>query len=373
MQDIDLNMKNNFRQARHKLVILYLLIIGAIIGIFSLLIVYQVHDSFSDPAVQTNNEIQVTVAEARDIAKRLQPGKEIVETEYEIEQGVLYFTMGYADESEVKVNILSGETFVEENDDSLWVTLFDDFEEKVGWIALVVFALASLLSVFVANRTLRPIAENIRLHKQFISDVAHELRNPLAALHARIESVIRSGASLFKKEIFDDLLQETKRLITMSENILMLEKNEVREKQVAPQSVTTTISRVCGRLEHTRVEKQISIITTLDTELLPIDIHDLEAILYNILHNALKFTPPHGTITILWQKKKLTVQDTGIGIADADKERVFDRFYKADSARTDEGSGLGLSLVREIVDWYGGTIEVTDVLPQGMSITIQFK
>ena len=92
------------------------------------------------------------------------------------------------------------------------------------------FLLAALASVYVANNTLAPIARNMKKQKQFIGDAAHELRNPLAALHARIESALRVGGHHIKKEVLDDLLSETKRLISLSEALLALERGEQKKK-----------------------------------------------------------------------------------------------------------------------------------------------
>ncbi len=366
-------MTNNFTHARFKLTMQYLLIVGGVIILFSLLIIYQANDSFSDPAVPTDEEIKISVSEAKNIAETLYPNKEIIGTEYEIERGVLYFTMAFADESEVKVNLLTGTIAPPRVEDNVLASFVDDFEEKVGWIALIVFMLASFLCTFIVQRNLSPIAENIRLHKQFVSDVAHELRNPLAALHARIESVVRTNVANEKSEVLTDLLAETKHLIVMSESLLAFEKNEKKAKQIAPQSVAHCVDSVLRRLEQLQKGKQITVQTNIDSKELMIDRGDLETILYNLLHNAFKFTLPSGVITIVWANHMLSISDTGIGIAKEDIVHIFDRFYKADSSRTEEGNGLGLSLVKEISERYNAKIKVSSTLGKGSLITIQFK
>ena len=218
MQAIDLNMNNDFTYARWKLVTLYLLIIGSIILIFSLLIVYQAGDSFSDPAVKSSSDVLFSATEAENKARDLFTEKKVVETEYEIENGVLYYTVLFDDETEVKIDLLTGSAYVPEEKDNFIETFTDDFEERVGLIAFVLFVSASLLCIYVANLTLIPVAKSIRKQKQFVSDAAHELRNPLAALHARIESALLPGTE-FETDIFEDLLSETKRLVSLSENL----------------------------------------------------------------------------------------------------------------------------------------------------------
>jgi two-component system phosphate regulon sensor histidine kinase PhoR len=106
---------------------------------------------------------------------------------------------------------------------------------------------------------------------------------------------------------------------------------------------------------------------------LRIDQGDIETILYNLIHNALKFTPNNGVIKITWVKKQLSISDSGIGISKENIPHLFERFYKADLSRTNEGSGLGLTIVKEITDRYGAKITVSSNLGEGTTITVRFK
>lgn len=365
-------MINDFKKARLNLVALYLCIIGSIIALFSFLIVYQANDSFSDPSVSTDAEILLSVEEAKTIAERLFPHETILETEYEIENGILYFTLIFGNEKEVKVDLLTGEVVIPDENMGIIETLSDDFEEMVVWIALLVFLLASLVSVFVANKTLQPIAQNIRKQKQFISGVAHELRNPLAALHARIESVLRSGGNDTKQEVLEDLLKETKTLIVLSEDLLLLEKGEERISRPQSLVIPNYISRIIQRIQHDIDQKKITVRTDISTEQLTIDPHDLEIFLYNLVHNAVKFTPTGGDVSITWRNMMLTIKDSGIGIAPEHIEHIFNRFYKANTARNDAGNGLGLALVKEIIERYHAKIVVSSTPGQGTTMSIQF-
>lgn len=370
---IALTMNNDFTTARRSLITTYLLIVGSVIVLFSSLVVYQTHDSFSDPVVKTDAEIVIGAHEARFIAETIRPGAVFEESEYEIERNELYFTVSFADDSEVKVNLMNGEAHVPEDESGFVETLTDDFEEIVGWIALVVFLLAALASIYVANKTLAPIARNMKKQKQFISDAAHELRNPLAALHARIESALLVGGRESKKEVLDDLLGETKRLISVSEALLALERGEQKKKRVEIQSVHSVLMRTIERLQPLLKEKNISVATEIEREVLHIDIYDLETILYNLLHNAIKFSNTGSAITVSWTNKKLSVSDTGIGISVEHISNIFDRFYKVDTARGGGGSGLGLALIKEIADVYGATMDVKSAVGKGSTFSIAFK
>lgn len=372
MQAIDLNMNNDFTYARWKLVTLYLLIIGSIILIFSLLIVYQAGDSFSDPAVKSSSDVLFSATEAENKARDLFTEKKVVETEYEIENGVLYYTVLFDDETEVKIDLLTGSAYVPEEKDNFIETFTDDFEERVGLIAFVLFVSASLLCIYVANLTLIPVAKSIRKQKQFVSDAAHELRNPLAALHARIESALLPGTE-FETDIFEDLLSETKRLVSLSENLLALERVEHTVRQSELLDIQEVVSDVLSRLQFHITDKHLQVIINIDNTGLNFYRLDFETILYNLLHNAIKFSRVNGTISITWTNHSLAIADNGIGIAQEKLPYIFDRFYKADIARSEEGSGLGLALVREIIDRNRGTISVLSTNTTGTTITIQFK
>ena len=372
MQGIALNMGTDLSRARLKLVGIYLLIIAGVVTLFSLLIIYQATDSFSRPTVITLHDTTINASNAIKKAQLLAPYTKIVKTEYEIVNGVLYFTISFVDGREVKVDLLTGESVIPEESGGVWAFMTKDFDRVVGWIGLGIFLLAGLLSIFVANQTLTPISRNIRKQKEFVSGAAHELRNPLAALHARIESTLRVNGGEVSREVLEDLLSETKRLIGLSEALLSFEKQERKKKNVHPESVLDSSIVVLAQVAHMAKEKHIRMETTISKDMLTIDSEDLQMIVYNLIQNAIKFTPQNGTVSIFWNDKTLRVSDTGSGIPQENIPYIFDRFYKVDSARTSEGNGLGLALVKECVETYGGTIRVQSVLGKGTTFTVVF-
>ncbi len=314
----------DFKQARKKLVLLYLLIMAGIISLFSFLLIGQLEERDEIQSLSQNSQIMTP----------------------EPEEG------------------------------GLIETLTDDLGEVIWWIALLMFLISALASFLIAHYTLKPIASSIEKQKRFMGDAAHELRNPLAAIHSTLESALRDPRkSSGDKEILGDLLSETKRLIAISESLLDIERQAGKKLHAEDISLEEVLSAVLLRIKPLLEEKHIHLIKEVGSAYLHIDKEDLHTILYNLLSNAVKFSHDKGTISVVWKDEKLTIKDNGIGIAEKHVPHIFERFYKADPARgfTYAGSGLGLALVREIVQKYEGKIEVESVLSQGTTFTISFS
>jgi signal transduction histidine kinase len=134
------------------------------------------------------------------------------------------------------------------------------------------------------------------------------------------------------------------------------------------------VEEILSRLKSNIIEKKIEIKKSIDANHLFIDKLDLELIIYNLLHNAIKFSNIGGVVTIKWHNKILSIHDNGIGIS-ADKiPFIFDRFYKSDDSRntSGSGSGLGLSIVKEILVRYKVDIKVKSEVKKGTEFVITF-
>jgi signal transduction histidine kinase len=362
---------NDFSKARLQLVVIYLIIIAGIIGLFSFLVIREADERQGSASATAEQSPVLTDEEVLARAHALVPGKSVIDTEYEITDGELYYSVEFEGETDVKGNLFTGEVLVEHDEArGIVETLTDDFGEMVIWIGLVVFLLAGLVSVYVASRTLRPIAENIRKQKQFVSGAAHELRNPLAALHARIESALRSSAHAGSRDVLADLLSETKRLIALSERLLSLERMEDRKPNLQMCAVRDSVANVSTRLKPFLEEKNISLRIDTDATSLRIDSEDLETILYNLIHNAIKFSDEGGEVRVVWKNGMLCVEDDGVGIAENALPHIFERFYTTGTMGA--GTGLGLALVKEIVGRYDGTVNVTSEVGKGSTFSVTF-
>lgn len=366
-----------FKDARLKLITLYLVIIAVVIGLFAYLVVLQVQEKASSQKIPSNSQIVLNATEAQAKALRLKPNTTIESTEYILENNTLLYVIGFSDGEDINVDLLSGEVRPAQDikgSASFFELFTREISETIWWIGIIVFLLASGGSIVVASMTLRPIAESVRKQKQFVSDASHELRNPLASLQTTLESYLRSTdkSKALSESVAEDLLEEVKRLIVTSESLLELEKHEKKIRSTRLCVVSQNLERVTQRLKVDLDAKNIVLVNTVSNTSLLVDSDDLDTILYNLLHNAIKFSGKNSEIKVDWNGKVLTVSDSGQGIEAKHIPHIFERFYKADQARSfaTNSNGLGLALVQEIVFSYGGGIAVESVVDKGTTFTV---
>jgi two-component system sensor histidine kinase BaeS len=226
-----------------------------------------------------------------------------------------------------------------------------------------------------------------RLRRQMLADVSHELKTPLTSIRAYIETLQMPEIAddpERRARYFDTIAQETRRLDRIVSDLLDLARYENGVGTLEPRvfSVERLFERVAARHEREADARSVTIATTVgDTaDQVFADPHRVDQAIDNLVANALRHTPAGGRITVRATRTGgdvlLTVADTGEGIAPEHLPHVFDRFYKVDPSRSggNAGSGLGLSIVKAIVDRHGGTVHVesapgrtefTITLPQG--------
>ena len=217
----------------------------------------------------------------------------------------------------------------------------------------------------------------------FISSVSHELRTPLTS--------VKGFSSLLADEKFGQLPEQAKKkLQTIDENVdklvgivnVLLDISRIEsgktEVKIAPADIVRLIKDVSEFLSPQMKEKEINCILDLPKKLIVfMDKNLIERVLLNLIGNSIKFTQPHGSITIKCHQneKQLTVSiaDTGIGIEKEDLEKVFQEFYRSKTTHTAPGSGLGLSLVKRIIDTHKERIWVESEKNKGTIIYFTLK
>lgn len=241
---------------------------------------------------------------------------------------------------------------------------------ELGFCGLVLLALAGLYAAarFFAGWAMKPVRENQRRQAEFISAASHELRSPLAVIRVSAEAIRtapeKAGAFASKIE------GECDRLSHLTGDLLSLagadgERLRLAMGELEPE---TLLLDMAERYEHVAGKQGITLTTELPEEALPrlcCDSMRMEQTMAILLDNAIRYTPEGGTIRLSAVRKRksvlLAVEDSGPGIPDEEKERVFERFYRGDASRTEkEHYGLGLSIARELMELQDGEITVSD-------------
>jgi two-component system phosphate regulon sensor histidine kinase PhoR len=216
-----------------------------------------------------------------------------------------------------------------------------------------------------------------RVRRDFVANVSHEFKTPLTAIQGFAETLL--GGALDdranRKRFMEIIREHAQRLARLTDDLLKLSRIEAGrlELEWRPVNVATLVN---GCVETARLKaesKGLRIAVGLPKGLPPVrgDAVQLGEVLQNLVDNALQYTPPGGRIDVTaysnGEEVIFTVADTGIGIPEADLERIFERFYRVDAARSREagGTGLGLSIARHIVDAHGGRMWVESAVGQG--------
>ncbi len=227
------------------------------------------------------------------------------------------------------------------------------------------------------------IRENVRLKNDFISTVSHELRTPLFSILGFTSTIMQDIDELDRETLFEFLQiihDESKRLSTLIEDVLMISKidsGRVSYKKTAIDP-SLTLAEVCRSLKIRAEEKKIVLKLDVQTPSVQVcaDPDALKQAAINIIGNALKFTPQGGTVSVSMKYDDrdmlITVEDTGRGIPEEDIEKIFEKFYRVHRPGEEiEGTGLGLPIVKEIVEAHDGRISVSSRLHEGTKVTIQ--
>jgi two-component system heavy metal sensor histidine kinase CusS len=213
---------------------------------------------------------------------------------------------------------------------------------------------------------------------QFSADLAHELRTPIANIRGEGEvALTRARTPEEYREVIESSVGECERLSAIVDNLLFLARAEAAEGHI-PRTLfdgRAAVEKIAAFYEPIAEEHHTVITCTGEAEI-HADPMLFGRAVSNLVENALRFAPAGGTIQISLAagpaRSQISVKDTGCGIAAEHLSRVFDRFYRIDSARSSEGSGLGLALVKSIMDLHGGAAVVESEVGRGTTVVLTF-
>jgi signal transduction histidine kinase len=250
--------------------------------------------------------------------------------------------------------------------------------------------LAVILSYFLARLTLEPIKEAYEKQRRFLSDASHELRTPLTILHAELENELDLSQSQEVREKIQSNLEEVERMSTMVNDLLTLSRMDESEHASMLTVHEVHLSEFLNKITHRMRDIADKHAVTLGVEIphditLTVNENLLQHTVINIVKNAILYNKKDGEVTITAceveakdssDKARVEIQiaDTGVGIDNNDLEKIFDRFYRADTSRSRKtgGSGLGLAIVKSSMDKMGGTIRMESEPGKGTTVTLIF-
>lgn len=217
------------------------------------------------------------------------------------------------------------------------------------------------------DKMLKKIYADYKRQKDFSSNVAHELRTPIAVMKSQLDLFEKKNTDEDAKKMLRVLNNNVNKLSGLVDAILSLRK----KSEIIPTDVNLDIliDEIILDLEDKAASKDVEIISKNTDINIKTDDSLLQRLVYNIVDNAVKYNVDGGKVEIsakeLEKEVQIKIADTGLGISKSDKERIFDLFYQIDSSRGQEGYGIGLSLSKTIADMLKAKIEISDNRPAG--------
>jgi signal transduction histidine kinase len=238
--------------------------------------------------------------------------------------------------------------------------------------------LRDLVAAF--NEMLARIDALIQTLKGTLDNVAHDLRTPLSRLRGIAELTLQNGSNPeAMRDALADCVEESERVATLLNTIMDITEVEAGAMKLQLQSVSlpSLAEEIVELYQHVAEEKGVTLISRSQNDLTVLaDANRLRQAIANLVDNAVKYTPAGGTVCVVADVRKgvaaLTVEDTGIGIPSEEQSRVWERLYRTDASRSARGLGLGLSLVRAIMQAHQGSAELVSSPGSGSAFTLTF-
>jgi signal transduction histidine kinase len=256
--------------------------------------------------------------------------------------------------------------------------------QRIGMINLVVVAaiiiLATILFNYVITRiALTPMRNSLSSQKRFIGNIAHELRNPLSIIKMNTElALLDPGVHPELRASLASNIEEMDRISEIINNLLsisiLVQPERMKFNAV---DISELIVRVVDKYANRAKQNQLQVSVRKDNDNVLVwgNATALEQIVGNVLKNAIHYTPAHGTVDIVLlsasnKHVEVIIRDSGIGISRKDIFHIFEPFYRAGSSHARDGSGLGLTMVSELVKMHSGKITVRSAPGRGTSVSV---
>lgn len=256
--------------------------------------------------------------------------------------------------------------------------------KNIIWILLLLTLFFSFLFAwagnFFAGQAIKPIRKSFQTQQKFVSDASHELRTPLSIFYSSVDilsSEEKENLSPFGQEILEDIKNESEMMNKLLNDLLFLARNDQQHFELELEEIDLSELLHSLIVRFTRIiPSHLTLHNSIQNQVtIKGDKVRIQELLYILLENAVRYTK-EGSITCTLktsgQEVVITIQDTGSGIPPEELPHIFDRFYRGDPSRTRDGSGLGLSIAKTIVEAHGGKIRVKSEVNKGTIFTISF-
>ncbi|MGA9418003.1 MAG: HAMP domain-containing sensor histidine kinase [Candidatus Cybelea sp.] len=234
----------------------------------------------------------------------------------------------------------------------------------IGTLLAVIGAAAGGLAL--ARRAVRPVEQSFQVLREFTDNASHELRGPLTVIAASADAALRDSDRdpAHDRARFETIADGAKQMSRLASDLLLLASaDQSLERELFLVDLDETLRKLAGQYRARFAEAGITFeLATERPAMLFGNPDQIERVLANLIENALRYTPAGGRVTVESRRQgtefQIAVRDTGAGIAPENRERIFDRFWRADPARLPRGSGLGLAIARALARRHGGDVTV---------------